>query len=65
MDKVMLMQIVIISLIFLVFVVFTIIHSMRLYFQVKNKEKKKPLKRKLFKRRDSNVYDLKATRTKK
>lgn len=65
MDKVLLIKIVILGLFFFGFVVFTLVHTIALYLKVKRQENHKSVKRKLFKRKNSNVYDLKASRTKK
>lgn len=65
MDKILLTKIIIIGLFLLGFVIFMLVKTISLYFNVKRQENGKTVKRKIFKRKNSNVYDLKASRTKK
>lgn len=65
MDKILVIQIVIISAIFLIMSIVALFAIMRLNGRLKKDEKLLKPKNKLFKRKDSNIYDIKASRVKR
>lgn len=65
MDKTLLIKLIVVSAFLLIFIVYALIQCIRLYVKVKKHENGIPVKRKIFKRKNSNVYDLKTSRTKK
>lgn len=65
MDKTLIIKLGIIALIFLIFVFYMFLNLIKLNGQLKKIEQGKPINRKIRKRKDSNVYDLKASRQKK
>lgn len=62
MDNFQLIQFSIITLALIIFVLYTIINVFKLSKEMKKMDDTMETSRKILKRKDSNVYDLKATR---
>jgi uncharacterized protein YoxC len=65
MDKILVIKLAIISTLFLIFTMYLFLNLYKLHRQLKKIEQGKPMNRKILKRKDSNIYELRTSRQKK